>query len=206
MATATRRINHLERSQDDLAANVVSALLNRRPLNKVYLAPQDLLQFLLHARKVQQAVRSFRKKTNHHIHVTLGPNVLPQGRTKERQLGHQPALAKRRNFSPVNGNASHHASLIARAIARSTPRALPIATGGLPDDAPVDVLVVASSGSAYGSHSTRCRRPSKASQTCLRKIGPRTMPLHSGASMEAPPRPRPSARARPGSRPWPRSA
>ena len=84
-----------ERAQNSLTPPGVRAAFHGSPGYESYVAAEDRTQLVLHAHEVEQAVTGSRCKRHQHVHVTIGPDVVPQHRTEERKL-QSPAICGRR--------------------------------------------------------------------------------------------------------------
>ena len=67
-----------ERAQNSLTPSGVRAAFHGSPGYEVHVAPEDRTQLVLHAHEVEQAVAGSRCTRHQHVHVTIGPDVVPQ--------------------------------------------------------------------------------------------------------------------------------
>ncbi len=79
---SSRRINRLDCPKDRASSNVVPALHDVRPFDKIYIEAKDRLQFLPYSSQIQQGVAHFLFELDQNINVTVRLEVISKNRAK----------------------------------------------------------------------------------------------------------------------------
>ena len=91
---SSRRTNRLDGLKDRFSSNVVPALHDVRPFDKIYFVSQNRLQFFLHSSQVQQGLAHFLFELGQNVNVTVRLEVIPNSRTKQSKYQDAPTFTE----------------------------------------------------------------------------------------------------------------
>src|ERR1041385_7449428 len=82
-------LNRHRRRKNGLAAKVIVTSFDSDEICQIDVAPEDLLQLLLHVIEAEQGDPGVRRKSHQHIHIAVRPELLrPRDAPEQRELRH----------------------------------------------------------------------------------------------------------------------
>lgn len=91
--------------EDCLTPSGIRHAFDATSREEVNLAPENLAEIVFHVDEIEQAVGDLRCKGDQDVNVAVGSEVVSEHRSKQRELGDLPSLAKRYDGVARNRNA-----------------------------------------------------------------------------------------------------
>lgn len=96
----SRSINHLRRTEDGLAPEIVLACLKPSSADQINLSPEDFTELLMHVDHIKQCVLRGRVEFHQDIDVAFGAEVFSERGAEDGEFAYLPSAAEvREGFS-----------------------------------------------------------------------------------------------------------